>query len=130
MTIASLDIGLKRIGLAITYDEKIVLPLKAIIRKNRNQAANEISLILKEKDAKKIIVGLPKGGNSEEEMKRRIEHFVNLLDFEGDIEYQDEFGSSQEAKELLKGDVKIKRDGRIDSLSAMLILKRWLNLPI
>ena len=130
MTIVSLDIGLKRIGLAITYNEKIVLPLKAVIRKNRNQAANEISLILKEKDAKKIIVGLPKGGNSEEEMKRRIEHFVNLLDFEGDIEYQDEFGSSQEAKELLKGDIKIKRDGRVDSLSAMLILKRWLNLPI
>lgn len=130
MTIVSLDIGLKRIGLAITYNEKIVLPLKAVIRKNRNQAANEISLILKEKDAKKIIVGLPKGGNSEEEMKRRIEHFVNLLDFEGDIEYQDEFGSSREAKELLKGDIKIKRDGRVDSLSAMLILKRWLNLPI
>jgi len=130
MTILSLDIGLKRIGLAITYDEKIVLPLKAVIRKNRNQAANEISLILKEKEVKKIIVGLPKGGSSEEEMRRRIEHFVNLLDFEGNIEYQDEFGSSQEAIELIKGDIKIKRDGKIDSIAAMIILKRYLGLPI
>ena len=130
MTIVSLDIGLKRIGLAITYDEKIVLPLKAVIRKNRDQAANEISLILKEKEVKKIIVGLPKGGSSEEEMRRRIEHFVNLLDFEGNIEYQDEFGSSQEAIELIKGDIKIKRDGKIDSIAAMIILKRYLGLPI
>ncbi len=130
MVIVGLDIGLKRIGLAVTYDEKIVLPLKAVVRKNRNQAANEITLILKEKKANKIVVGLPKGGNSEEEMKRRIEHFVNLLDFGGDIEYQDEFGSSQEAIELIKGNIKIRRDGKIDSVAAMIILKRYLGLPI
>ncbi len=130
MVIVGLDIGLKRIGLAVTYDEKIVLPLKAVARKNRNQAANEITLILKEKKANKIVVGLPKGGNSEEEMKKQIEHFVNLLDFGGDIEYQDEFGSSQEAIELIKGNIKIRRDGKIDSVAAMIILKRYLGLPI
>ena len=130
MSIVAIDIGLKRIGIAVSYDKKVVLPQKAIIRKNRNQAANDVSNLLKDKNAKVLVVGLPKGGNSEEEMQRRIEHFVNLLDFQGKIYYQDEYGSSSEAKELIKGEIKIKRDGRVDSLSAAIILKRWLKLPI
>ena len=75
-------------------------------------------------------MGLPKSGSSAEEMQRRIKHFVGLIDFDGKIEYQDEYGSSSEAKELIQGEIKIKRDGRVDSLSAGVILKRWLNLPI
>ena len=130
MSIVAIDVGLKRIGIAVSYDKKVVLPLKAIIRKNRNQAANEVSNLLREKSAKVLIVGLPKGGNSEEEMQRRIEHFVKLLDFHGEVHYQDEYGSSNEAKDLIKGEIKIKRDGRVDSLSAAIILKRWFKLPI
>ncbi len=130
MSIVAVDIGLKRIGIAVSYDKKVVLPQKAIIRKNRNQAANDVSNLLRDKNAKVLVVGLPKGGDSEEEMQRRIEHFVNLLDFQGKIYYQDEYGSSSEAKELIKGEIKIKRDGRVDSLSAAIILKRWLKLPI
>ncbi len=130
MSIVAIDVGLKRIGVAVSYDKKVVMPQKAILRKNRNQAANEVSTLLKEKDAKILIVGLPKGGKSEEEMQRRIEHFVNLLDFEREVHYQDEYGSSSEAKELMKGNIKIKRDGKVDSLSAVIILKRWLKLPI
>jgi len=130
MSIVAIDIGLRRIGIAVSYDKKVVIPQKAIIRKNRNQAANDVSNLLKEKNTKVLVVGLPKGGNSEDEMQRRIEHFVNLLDFQGKIHYQDEYGSSSEAKELIKGKIKIKRDGRVDSLSAVIILKRWLKLPI
>lgn len=130
MSIVAIDVGLKRIGVAISYDKKVVLHQKAVIRKNRNQAANEVSNLLKEKNAEILVVGLPKSGNSANEMQRRIKHFIGLLDFEGKIEYQDEYGSSNEAKELIKGEIKIKRDGRVDSLSAGIILKRWLNLPI
>ncbi len=130
MSIVAIDVGLKRIGVAVSYDKKVVLPQKAILRKNRNQAASEVSNLLKEKDAKTLVVGLPKSGSSAEEMQRRIRHFVGLIDFDGKIEYQDEYGSSSEAKELIQGEIKIKRDGRVDSLSAGVILKRWLNLPI
>ncbi len=125
--LASMDVGLKRIGLAISPDAKVVLPLKAIIRKNRNQASREVSNFLKEYGVSKLIVGIPKGGGSEEEMERRIKHFVSLLDFDGDIFYQDEYGTSKEAKDISKGVVKQKRDGKIDSLSAMIILQRWLS---
>lgn len=35
--------------------------------------------------------------------------------------------SSIEAEELMKGDIKYKRDGRVDSLAAKIILERYLN---
>lgn len=121
--IVAIDIGLKRIGVAISPDGKIALPVNPILRKNRNQAARDISLALKQRDAKTLVVGVPKGGSSEDEMARRIAHFVSLLDFSGEIYYQDEALSSLEAGELVSD----RRDGRFDSVAAMIILERFLK---
>jgi len=125
--IASIDIGLKRIGVAICVGSDIVTPQTAILRKNRNQAAKDVDSFLKEWKIESLIVGVPKGGSSEEEMTRRIEHFVSLLEFDGEINYQDEYGSSLEAKEMMQGVTKQKRDGRVDSMAAKVILERWLT---
>jgi putative Holliday junction resolvase len=128
MRLASIDVGLKRIGVAICLDGSIVLPQNAILRKNRNQAARDIHTFLKEWKIEKLIVGLPKGGSSEEEMERRIKHFVSLLELTIPVAYQDEQGSSFEAKELTMGDFKHKKDGRLDSIAAKIILERYLKL--
>ena len=128
MRSASIDVGLRRIGVAICLQSDIVTPLEAVIRKNRNQAARDISKVLEEWKIEKLIVGVPKGGSSEDEMTRRVEHFVSLLDFKGEIEYQDEYGSSQEAKELMRGVTKNRRDGKLDSLAAKIILERYLKI--
>ena len=125
---ASIDVGLKRIGVAICLDGSIVLPQDAILRKNRNQAARDINTFLKEWEIEQLIVGLPKGGSSEEEMERRIKHFVSLLELQIPVDYQDEQGSSFEAKELTMGDFKHKKDGRLDSVAAKIILERYLNI--
>ena len=121
---AAIDIGLKRIGLAICLQKGIVTPSPAILRKNRNQAARDVSSFLKEWEIDTLIVGFPK---SSEEMQKRVKHFVSLLDFEGEIEFQNEDMSSIEAEELIKGDIKYKRDGRVDSIAAKIILERFLN---
>jgi len=127
MKIASIDVGLKRIGVAICLDGEIVLPQDAILRKNRNQAARDVKSFLEEWEIETLIVGLPKGGSSEEEMERRIKHFVGLLNLENiEVEYQDEQGTSVEAKELTQGVFRHKRDGKIDSIAAKIILERWL----
>ncbi|CAA6801117.1 MAG: Putative Holliday junction resolvase YggF [uncultured Sulfurovum sp.] len=127
MKIASIDVGLKRIGVAICLDGKIVFPKDAILRQNRNQAARDLKSFLQEWEIEKLIVGLPKGGSSEEEMERRIKHFVSLLALENiAIAYQDEQGSSLEAKSLTQGVFRHKRDGKIDSIAAKIILERWL----
>jgi len=127
MKLASIDVGLKRIGTAICLDGKIVLPQNAVLRKNRNQAARDVNTFLKEWEIEQLIVGLPKGGSSEEEMERRIKHFVSLLELEIPVVYVDEQGSSFEAKELTMGDFKHKKDGRLDSVAAKIILERYLS---
>jgi len=124
MKIAAIDVGLKRIGVAYTPNQSIVVPLPAIIRKNRNQASRDISKLLKEWQIEKLIVGIP---FTNEETSIRIKHFVTLLDFDGEIIFQDESFSSFEVKQMMKGVIKQKRDGRIDSLSAKNILERYLE---
>ena len=110
MKLASIDVGLKRIGIAICLDGSVVMPQNAILRKNRNQAAKDINTFLKEWEIEKLIVGLPKDAESAEEMERRIKHFVSLLELSIPVEYQDEQSSSIEAKELTMGIFKHKKD--------------------
>ncbi len=127
MKYIAIDLGLKRIGIAYSAHKDLVTPLPAVIRKNRNQAADEVKKLLLEWEVDAVVVGVPLGGSSEDEMKRRIEHFMNLVDFEGEVFFQDESGSSLEAQNLMKGEIKQIRDGRIDSISAMIILQRYLG---
>lgn len=126
MKLASIDVGLKRIGVAICLDGSIVVPQDAILRKNRNQAARDLKAFLTEWEIEKLIVGLPKDAENSEEMERRIKHFVSLLELSIEVDYQDEQSSSIEAKELTMGVFKHKRDGKIDSIAAKIILERYL----
>jgi len=120
---ASIDIGLKRIGCAVSLMLDIVNPKEAILRKNREQASRDVDKFLEDWSIDTLVVGYPK---SSEDMRPRVEHFVTLLKFEGEIVFQNENLSSQEAKELIKGEIKHKRDGRIDSIAAKIILERYL----
>jgi len=127
MKLACIDVGLKRIGLAICLDEKTILPQNAILRKNRNQAAQDVNTFLKEWEINKLVVGLPLDASSSEEMQRRIKHFVSLLMLNIEVVYQDEQSSSIEAKERTQGIFRHKKDGKIDSIAAQIILERYLS---
>lgn len=121
---ASLDIGLKRIGLATSLLNSIVTPQDAILRKNRNQAARDTDNFLKEWEIDTLIVGFP---SSSDDMQKRIKHFISLLEFDKEICFVEENMSSIEAEESIKGEMKYKRDGRIDSIAAKIILERYLS---
>ncbi len=127
MKLASIDVGLKRIGVAICLSSDIVIPQNAILRKNRNQAARDVNTFLKEWKIEKLIVGLPLDATSSEEMERRIKHFVSLLKLTIPVVYQDEQSSSIEAKELTQGVFRHQKDGKIDSIAAKIILERYLT---
>jgi putative Holliday junction resolvase len=127
VAILALDLGLKRIGLAYSPDGKLALPIAAIIRKNRHQAAAEVDAAIAAYRVDRLVVGLPIGGSSEEEMRRRITHFVGLLKSPLAVAFQDEAGSSIEAQERAAGRLGRKKDGRLDSLAAQIILERWLE---
>lgn len=120
----AIDFGLKRIGVAQNCNG-ITIPLAPIIRKNRNQAANELDKILCEKNAKILLIGV-----ANDEMQRRIEHFIGLLKFNGEIIFIDETLSSKEAENLInnrENSQNMRKNGVIDSLSAMIIMQRYLD---
>ncbi|OPX27703.1 MAG: Holliday junction resolvase RuvX [Campylobacteraceae bacterium 4484_166] len=124
MRYACIDVGLKRIGIATSFGFGVITPQKAVLRKNRTQASKEIKEFLNLWNIDILVVGVP---SSHETTTKRIKHFVELIEFDKTIVYQDENMSSNEAKELIKGEMKQKRDGRIDSLSASIILQRYLK---
>lgn len=124
MKLACIDIGLKRIGVAISLRDKIISPQNAILRKNRNQAAHDVNSFLEEWEIEKLIVGYP---SASLDMQKRITHFVKLLELKIPYELQEENMSSIEAQELMKGEIKYKRDGRLDSIAAKIILERYFD---
>ncbi|MCR2056327.1 Holliday junction resolvase RuvX [Campylobacter helveticus] len=126
MRALALDIGLKRIGVALWLNE-IALPLNAILRKNRDQAANEVQQLINEYQISKLIVGLPKGGASEVEMGKRIKHFVSLLQFSGELIFVDEAYTSKEAQGLGVANSR-KKDGKLDSLAALIMLRGYFGV--
>jgi len=125
--IAAIDVGLKRIGTAISLDGESAIPQPPVLRKNREQAARDVDTFLKEWHIERLVVGVPMSGSSAEQMQKRIAHFVNLLSFAGEIEYVDEYGSSLEAAERMRGVTRQKRDGKLDSVAAQIILERYLS---
>lgn len=130
--IVACDVGLKRIGLAALI-QGVVLPLTPIARRNRNQTAQEVSALLRAREAEIVLIGLPSGGVAGyEDTRRRIEHFASLLEFGGEIIFVNEDYTSLEALESLSHITrgkreKARRDGRLDSLSACKILERYLE---
>ncbi|GAA7680562.1 Holliday junction resolvase RuvX [Helicobacter pylori] len=106
----------------------VILPLEAILRHNRNQASRDLSDLLRKKNIQVLVVGKP--NESYADTNARIEYFIKLLDFKGEIVFINEDRSSIEAYENLEHlGKKNKRlaikDGRLDSLSACRILERY-----
>lgn len=147
--IFGIDFGLKRLGVAKVV-QNIIVPLAPIMRKNRNQASKDLAnlLLAHESDMSKItlVVGMPcdlggmesdldtesSGAGRHEVMRKRISHFLSLIDFSGEVVYIDESYSSKEANERLldRGYNKRKnarKNGVLDSISACVILERYLE---
>ncbi|MFP6239162.1 Holliday junction resolvase RuvX [Helicobacter pylori] len=125
--ILACDVGLKRIGIA-AFLNGVILPLEAILRHNRNQASRDLSDLLREKNIQVLVVGKP--NESYADTNARIEHFIKLVDFKGEIVFINEDNSSIEAYDNLehlgrKNKRLAIKDGRLDSLSACRILERY-----
>lgn len=127
MALLAIDLGLKRIGLAYSPGGKLAVPLNAVQRINRDQAAAEVRKVIDEYRIDHLVAGVPLGGSSEAEMKRRIAHFTGLLKLDIPLSYQDEADSSAEAAERSRGRLGKEKDGRLDSLAAQIILERFLE---
>jgi putative Holliday junction resolvase len=130
MRILGLDLGLRRIGVALS-DGQVVASQETIEYWSRDEAIQRILKICREETIEKIILGLPKSRSGEnEDMVRSFALEINKL-IPLPIEFVDETLTSKEAERSLSG-MKInpktdKYKREIDRISAKLILEQYLN---
>ena len=133
MRIMALDIGDKKIGVALSDPLKITSQgLETYIRKNSDEDYLYLAELIKKNDVEILVVGLPKNMNGTEgPMADKVREFVKKLGKHTDVrvDYADERLTTMEAeKMLISGDVSRKnRKKVIDKVAANLILQNYLQ---
>ena len=129
--IVALDIGTKRIGVAVSDAFWLgASPVKLILRKDDKKALDEIKEILKEYNTDTILIGVPYNmDNSKGFQAKNCLDFIKPLRKEYNILEQDERLSSNEAEDILRkqGKKYTKNKGLIDVTSACVILSEYLE---
>ena len=128
--IMALDVGTKRIGIALSDFLKVIATPHSYIERNpEDKAIEKIVSIAKENRVDKIIVGLPinMDGSVGGQAQDCINFSQKILGF--DIIYEDERLTSEEAEERLKNrKINFKKDkGLVDMESACVILEQYLG---
>src|SRR5580704_3213373 len=133
MAFAALDLGARRIGIAVTDAGGLAAHPLCTIDRHRSMAADieAIKLTLGSRAIDCLIVGLPVNmDGSEGPMARHARNFAaRLADATGiAVELQDERLSSFEAEQRLGNSVpRGKRKHAIDAVAAVVILESWLD---
>ena len=127
--ILALDVGQKRIGLAITDDLKIIaIPYRVI---KREAVLKELEAIIRNEDIEKLVLGLPYlESGARGSQAKDIEQFVKTLRQKIDlkIEFVNEFLTSKEAEDRYQSMAsKTYEKGRIDEMAATIILEDYLG---
>ncbi len=124
----AVDYGRKRTGFAICL-VGIVLPLPPLADTTWNSIEDRLKNIQNENGTGSIILGLPlSAAGKPTEMSVEVEKLADHLKTRGfTVELVRETGSTAETEgEALFNS---RRDGKRDSLAAMVILKRYLGMP-
>lgn len=133
MRFLSLDVGDKRIGLAVS--DELGLTAQGLRTMERTRGGDEIFnlvKIIKDLEIAKIIVGLPRNMNGTYgPQAEKVREFINSLTQAHPIEvvYQDErLTTSSAQRVLLEGDVsRKKRKQVVDKIAAVFILQGYLD---
>ena len=126
----ALDVGTKRIGIALSdYLQVIAIPHSFISRNPEKNAIEEITKIANENRVEKIVIGLPKNMDDSIGFQAQdcIDFSHKILGF--DIILEDERLTSEEAEDRLrtrKIDFR-KNKGLVDMESAAIILEQYLR---
>jgi putative Holliday junction resolvase len=133
MRILGLDIGDRRIGVAISDPlEVIASPLTVITRDDDNAAISAIMQLVSQHDVKRLVVGLPYSlDGSLGRQANKVKDFVDKLsqNTSAGIELWDERLSTVAAERLLRGagNKKARERSRLDAAAAAFILQGYLD---
>lgn len=132
MKYLGMDLGTKRIGLAISTSGVLTTPYKLISFKTYEEARDEVIKIIEKEKITCLVLGLPKNmDNSMGFASERSLNFKKLLEEKCDLPVNlvDERLSTVEAESILieNNYSRAKRKNVIDELSACIILDTYLR---
>ena len=133
MSIAALDLGRRRIGVAVTDAAAMgAHPVGVVERRSMAHDLEAIAAMLRDREVTTIVVGLPLNmDGSEGPAARAARLFAERMGaaLKVEVEMFDERLTSFEAEERLKG-MPVKKGARkpaIDAIAATVILEGWLQ---
>lgn len=129
--ILSLDIGTKRIGVAVSDAMYFgATPVKTISRINDKKALDEVEELLKLYSTDTLLIGIPYNmdGTLGQQAKNCLD-FIEPIKDKYNIIYEDERLSSNEAEDILKKRNKkyTRNKGMVDMVAACVILEDYLK---
>lgn len=131
--VLGLDLGTKRIGLAISnLEATLAFPAGHLDRVGRKRDIEALCELVRERGVSCIVVGLPihmngstgKAAESARDFARALEAAVELP-----VEMMDERWTSLEAERSLREAPRAKKrqKGNVDAVAATLLLRTWLE---
>lgn len=136
MSILALDIGSKKIGLAISRSELLAEEFCTVSAGSVDQMIMEIIFLIKREKISKLVIGFPKSLKTVSAQEKKIKKFANILQNQlkklylvMEIFFEDETLTSKEAERILFSQGKSLEEvlRRRDQLAAKLILDQYLN---
>jgi len=133
MRTLALDLGMKKVGLAISDPLGITAqPLDVLIRKNKVDDLRHIKDIIRDRNVTKIVVGLPLNMDGKPG-ERAKETYKFVEELKGEVEipirlWDERLTTMQANRILLQADVsRSKRKKVDDKMAAQLILQSYLD---
>jgi putative holliday junction resolvase len=131
--VLALDVGTKRIGMAVTDELGITAQgLATLERQNKKSDLARLVHVLQEYDVGEVVVGMPLRMSGDEgtqaEKMRAFAH--DLKEQSGlPLHFWDERLTSAEANRMLDeaGMTRLDRKGKVDQMAAVMILQSWME---
>ena len=134
MRVLGLDLGGKRIGIAISdNDGKVATPLQVLIRsKNTREDYKKIDDLVSEWEAEFVVVGMPfslngNKGPAAKAVEKEVEELSSVLSVPVDV-HDERLTTVIAAQELSSQGLDSKKQRKvIDQVAASVILQSWLD---
>jgi putative Holliday junction resolvase len=128
-SILSLDIGEKRIGVAVA-EPPIYLPHALETMQNDDEFNQKLIDMLNDRKAEKLVIGYPRNQSGEKTKQTEyVENLVSTLKLPPAVQvvWQDEFATSIKAEAELEERAKPYQKKDVDALAALYILEDYLK---
>ncbi len=129
LNLLALDVGDVRVGVALaTYP--VYLPQALITIKNDSKFFENLSSLVKQHNISRLVIGLPRNMDSKDTAQTlKVKDFANQIKsrLQLEVDYEDEFLTSQKAEEILREQSKNYLKEDVDKLAAAIILEDYLK---